>query len=208
MARHPSEPLGPVVLEGRHVRLEPLGAHHPDRLTEAADHPAIWLWMAESLFGVRDLDPWYQALSRRSHTGSEYAFAVIDRRHDRIVGSTRYVDVRAGDPGAEIGGTWYTPDTWGTAINPEAKYLLRHAFDTWGAMRMQFKTDHMNLHSQRAIRKLGARYEGTLMNHRCRPDGTIRHSVLFAITNQEWPLVRTGLESRLRSYETGEPGGG
>ena len=89
---------------------------------------------------------------------------------------------------------------WGSAVNPEAKLLLlAHCFETWGARRVQFKTDHENLRSQAAIAKLGAVREGVLRAHMIRPDGSRRDSVIYSITREEWPAIRTGLEERLGS---------
>jgi RimJ/RimL family protein N-acetyltransferase len=100
-----------------------------------------------------------------------------------------------------IGWTWYSPEAWGRSVNPEAKLLLlEHAFETWGAVRVALKTDAKNLHSQAAIRKLGAKYEGTLRNHRIRRDGSLRDSVVFSIIDSEWPGVKAALLRRLEGY--------
>ena len=117
-----------------------------------------------------------------------------------VIGSTRYLDVQQDDRTVEIGWTWYTPEAWGGVVNPEAKYLLmRHAFEDWHAIRVALKTDIKNLHSQAAIKKLGARYEGTLRNQRVRPDGSYRDTVIFSVIESEWPQVKAGLEQRLRA---------
>src|SRR5205809_626441 len=90
------------------------------------------------------------------------------------------------------------PETWGGVVNPEAKYLLmRHAFEDWRAIRVALKTDVKNVHSQAAIKKLGARFEGTLRNQRIRPDGSYRDTVMFSIIESEWPAVKARLEQRL-----------
>jgi ribosomal-protein-alanine N-acetyltransferase len=83
-------------------------------------------------------------------------------------------------------------------VNPENKYLLlRHAFETLGAIRVQLKTDGRNLHSQRAIAKLGAKLEGTMRRHIIMPDGYFRDTVMYSIIDDEWPGVKAGLEERL-----------
>ena len=106
-------------------------------------------------------------------SGTEYPFTVIQKGGHKVLGSTRYMDVRPLQRGVEIGGTWYTSKVWGTVVNPECKFLLlRHAFEDWNAVRVQLKTDNNNVHSQNAILKLGAKYEGRLRNHRIRQDGT------------------------------------
>ena len=81
-------------------------------------------------------------------------------------------------------------------MNTECKYLLlRHAFETWGCIRVQLKTDLNNVSSQRAIERIGAVKEGVLRNHMIRPDGTVRHTVMYSIIDSEWPAVKARLES-------------
>ncbi len=190
--------LGPVMLEGKSIRLEPLAASHADALLAAAQAPEIWTWVPTVLMTRAAIDRWIADALSRASEGREFTFAVVVRESDRVVGSTRYMDVQAAHRGVEIGWTWYAPDVWGTAVNPEAKYLLlRHAFEEWGAIRVCLKTDARNLHSQAAIRKLGARCEGTLRNHRIRGDGTLRDSVVYSIVREEWPEVRASLEQRI-----------
>jgi N-acetyltransferase len=190
--------LGPVTLEGRRVRLEPLRPHHIPGLLKAGQAPEIWPWMFARLTTEEALAGFVADALKAEKAGREFAFAVVDPASGRALGSTRYMDVVAAHKGLEIGWTWYAPEVWGTDINPEAKLLLlQHAFETWGALRVQLKTDGRNLRSQAAIRKLGAQLEGTLRNHRIRPDGTLRDTVMFSIIDTEWPGVKAGLLRRL-----------
>lgn len=196
--------LGPVVLEGRHVRLEPLRPEHSGDLMAAAADPRVWRWLPEKVGSRLELDRWLETALRAQATGLEYPFAVIDLSSGRAVGSTRYMDVSAAHRGVEVGWTWYDTAVWGTAVNPEAKLLLLgHAFERWGAIRLYLKTDSLNLRSRAAILKLGAQYEGDLRNHRVRPDGSYRHSSYYSILDSEWPVVKRGLEGRLAALSPG-----
>ncbi|NEN06700.1 GNAT family N-acetyltransferase [Diaminobutyricibacter tongyongensis] len=117
-----------------------------------------------------------------------------------VVGQTSYLDVSVPDARLEIGSTLYRHDVWASAVNPETKLLLlENAFDRLGAGRVQLKTDIRNERSQRAIDRLGARYEGVLRRYQRRAEGTVRDTVLFSIVAEEWPDVRRGLNERLRS---------
>jgi RimJ/RimL family protein N-acetyltransferase len=110
-----------------------------------------------------------------------------------------YLEVSPADARLEIGFTAFTPDVWGTAVNPECKLLLLgHAFEDLRCGRVQLKTDIRNVRSQRAIDRLGARHEGVLRRYQRRADGTVRDTVLFSIVAEEWPAVRDGLRARLR----------
>ena len=196
--------LGPIILEGPHVRLEPLEERHADDLLEAAGDSAIWRWLPERIESRADLQRWLGDAGRAQATGAEYAFAVVDRGSGRAIGSTRYMDVSVAHRGVEVGWTWYSTAAWGTIINPEAKLLLlTHAFEDWGAIRLCLKTDSLNQRSRAAILKLGASYEGDLRNHRVRPDGSHRHSSYYSILDTEWALVKAGLEERLARFNPG-----
>lgn len=126
-------------------------------------------------------------------------FAIIDRTRESAVGETRFLNILPQDRGLEIGSTWLAPAAQRTGINTECKYLLlSHAFEELGAIRVQLKTHHLNLRSQRAIERLGAVKEGTLRNHMIMPDGSYRHSVYYSIISAEWPRVKAGLEASPR----------
>lgn len=92
----------------------------------------------------------------------------------------------------------------GTMINPAAKrLLLAHAFDTHGALRVQFQVDERNTRSQAAVLKLGATKEGVLRNHRILQTGYVRNTVLFSILDTEWPATRDRLDARLEATRVG-----
>ena len=190
--------LGPVTLTGTHIRLEPIRPAHAPALLEAGRASEIWEWMPSRPVNQATMEGWLKKAMQAESQGREYPFVVILVQSERLVGSTRYLDVVEDDRTVEIGWTWYAPDTWGSVVNPEAKYLLmRHAFEDWGAIRVALKTDIRNVHSQAAIKKLGAKYEGLLRNQRIRPDGSYRDTVIFSITDREWPVVKSRLGQRI-----------
>jgi RimJ/RimL family protein N-acetyltransferase len=118
-----------------------------------------------------------------------------------VVGSTSYFGIVPKHKSAEIGYTWYSSDSQGTVVNPECKFLLlKHAFEDWGAVRVQLRTDANNAHSQRAILKLGAKFEGKMRNQGIRQDGSVRDSMLYSIIPGEWPMVKKGLETRIQTF--------
>jgi RimJ/RimL family protein N-acetyltransferase len=175
-------------------------AAHAGQLLEAGRAPEIWEWMPVRPITPEGMDAWLAKAAQAESQGREYPFVVVRLSDNRVIGSTRYLDVQEDDRTVEIGWTWYTPETWGGLVNPEAKYLLmRHAFEDWNGIRVALKTDINNLHSQAAIKKLGAHYEGTLRNQRIRPDGSYRDTVIFSVIESEWPQVKAGLKERLRA---------
>ena len=190
----------PVQLEGRFVRLEPLAARHAEGLLAAGRAPAIWTYMpVPPPDTVGEVQKWIEDAQRGQKAGTELAFATVRRTDGLIVGSTRYLDIRRPHRSLEIGWTWLAPEAHRTAVNTEAKYLmLRHAFETQGAVRVQLKTDERNEKSRRAILGLGAVFEGVLRNYQTRPhDGYVRNTAMYGITDREWPDIKARLEAKL-----------
>lgn len=189
----------PVSLPGKVVRLEPLSeAHIPDLAHYGCDDD-IWRYMAYGYIrSENEMRTWVQSLVAKSQSATDFPFAVIDRRSDRAIGATRYLDIRPQDNGLEIGGTWYAKEFQRTAVNTESKYLLLwHAFEVLGCVRVQLKTDQRNQHSQRAIERIGAIKEGILRDHMLTGSGYLRSSVYYSILRAEWPSVKARLQDLL-----------
>lgn len=188
--------IEPLTLNGRKVRLEPLQETHVPDLCRVGFDPEIWRWM---LYGDIDSEEKMRGFVRRlldwQQQGETLPFAVIHLGEGRAIGCTRYMELRPEAKGLEIGGTWYGKAFQRTGVNTECKYLLlRQAFEVNGCIRVQLKTDHNNLRSQRAIERIGAVREGVLRNHMIRPDGTVRDTVYYSILDREWPEVKERLE--------------
>jgi RimJ/RimL family protein N-acetyltransferase len=147
----------PVILEGRYVRLEPLTAgHHGDLCAVGLDED-LWRWIPTSVRTADDMRAYIELALREQVAGSALPFATVDRASGRAIGSTRFANIDRGHRRLEIGWTWIGRQWQRTAVNTEAKYLmLRHAFETLGAMRVELKTDSLNERSRRAILRLGA----------------------------------------------------
>ena len=98
----------------------------------------------------------------------------------------------------EIGSSWLGRSWQRTAFNTEAKLLmLEHAFEVWGALRVEFKADSLNEPSRAALARLGAVEEGYFRNHMVTASGRVRHTVWYSVTAEEWPLVKRGLQEKL-----------
>jgi RimJ/RimL family protein N-acetyltransferase len=189
----------PIVLTGQHVQLVPLTALHLLDLLEAAADPEIWRYMPVAPpKNLADMQTLIDSAARDVASGTSVAFAIVDARTGRAVGSTRYLDIRPRDRGLEIGWTWLGRAAWRTPINTECKYLLlRHAFDDLRALRVQLKTDDRNERSKVAIARIGAKPEGVLRCDRVLWDGYVRDSAYFSVVHHEWPAVKRALELRL-----------
>ena len=192
--------LTPVTLKGRWLTLEAIDERHAPGIFDAMQDPEVCRYLAwpppialdETLRLVHEA----RELMAR---GQALVYAQIWNATGRAIGSTRLLDVRPADRQVEIGSTFLGREYWRTPANTESKYLLlRHCFDALGCVRVALKTDGRNIRSQEAIARLGAVREGTLRRHMNVRDYQ-RDTVYFSILDDEWPLVKARLESRLET---------
>jgi len=178
------------------VRLEPLAPRHiPDLLAIAGATPELYTYTSTPTTPAEAEAYFERAFSERER-GVAYPFVLLVE--NRVVGTSRFADIRVTHRNCELGFTWLEPRVQGTAVNPESKYLmLRHAFEVLDFLRVYFYTDARNARSQRAILKLGAVYEGTLRAERVMQDGFVRDTVVYSVIHSDWAVVKAGLEIRL-----------
>jgi len=188
-----------VTLAGSSVLLKPLELDHAGDLAEAGSDASVWRYLpiAPPQSKVEN-ESWIRDAIEESRSGEQIPFAIRLQETGRAIGSTRYLDIQRENSALEIGWTWVGKDWQRTIVNTECKFLLlRHAFETLGALRVQLKTDGRNEQSQKAIARIGAKREGTLRKNRRLWDGFVRDTVVFSVLDSEWPGVKRRLEERM-----------
>jgi len=203
------------ILEGRHVRLEPLEPRHVEALTAAsAVDPSLYQWSAVP-FGRPAVQAYVETAAAALAAGTAVPFATIRRADGEVIGSTRFFDLerwpwpadhqqrQRGVPDAcEIGYTWYTKSAIRTAANTEAKLMmLTHAFEVWQMARVCLHTDERNSRSRAAMERLGCRFEGILRSHRLAVDLIPRNSARYSIVAAEWPQAKARIQDMLAKYD-------
>ena len=188
------------VLAGRDVRLEPLQPEHEEALWDASRDPRTWRWLSVVQPATRA--EWHafvmQALEQEA---ARLELPLVTVHDGEVVGSTRFLELRPQHGSVEIGWTWLHPAAWGTGANAEAKLLqLRHAFETWGCRRVEFKTDAENARSRAALEAIGASFEGVHRKHMLVRAGENRDSAWYSVTDDDWPAVESLLERRLERW--------
>lgn len=179
------------VLHGRFVTLEPLTEAHLDGLRAAAADERIWRFVVTT-----DVERWLEVTFAEHAAETRVQFATLSA--GEVVGSTSYMSLAPEHLRLEIGNTWLNPSAWGTGANTEAKYLqLRHAFETVGCRRVEFKTDAKNERACAALAALPAEFEGVHRKHMLVRGGERRDSAWYAMIDDDWPRVKSALEARI-----------
>ena len=172
-------------LQGELIEVRPLRPDDFEALFAVACDPLIWEQHPES-------DRYQRAVFQKFFDGaieSRGAIAVIDRRTGRIIGSSRYWNLKPLVSEVEIGWSFLAREFWGGKYNGELKKLmLEHAFRF--VDRVLLIVGENNLRSQKAVRKIG----GTFLRTESRPgsDGTLRENIVFTVTREGFESAQTG----------------
>lgn len=183
-------------LRGRYATLLPLQERHAASLAAAAADGALWTLVYTSVPSPGEEADYVRRALDAQDRGDSMPFAVLDDAGE-VVGTTRYYDIDRAVPTLHIGYTWYAARVQRTAVNTEAKrLLLSHAFDVLGCESVCFETSHLNMRSQAAIERLGAKRDGILRAHMRHRDGTLRDTYRYSILRAEWPAIEARLRER------------
>ncbi len=190
--------IQPVILQGERVRLEPLAMDHVDALCEVAFDEELWRVALQPLRTRDDVAQYVRNALDLHQKGTALPFATIAISSQKVVGSTRFGNIDSANKRVEIGWSWLGKQWQRTGLNTEAKFLmLRHAFEEWKCIRVEFKTDVLNEQSRRAILRLGAKEEGIFRKHAITSGGRIRNSVYYSILDDEWSNIKQHFATHL-----------
>ena len=188
------------ILKGELVELIPLDEIHFAELQDLAKEKSIWEFYpydCENPTRFREL--LHIALKERDK-GNQFPFVIFHKNENRIIGSTRLIEIEPQNRKLEIGWTWLHLEYWATAINLECKLLLlTFCFENLNVIRVQLKTNENNIRSRKAIEKIGGKFEGILRHHMIADNGIFRNTAYFSILDTEWENAKKNLKELLRN---------
>lgn len=191
-----------ITLKGKHVTLEPLEQHHLTDIQAAAADGELWKLFFTSVPSPENTQNWLNIALEMQQQQKAVPFVIRENATGQIVGATRYCNMDINNKRLEIGYTWYAQRVQRSPVNTECKLLLLgHAFEEFGCIAVEFRTDWFNRRSQAAIERLGAKRDAVLRNHMILPDGRIRDTVVYSILNSEWAGVKKNLQYMQTKYE-------
>ncbi len=186
------------VLKGKLVELHPIQVEHRQPIIDAASDGQLWEMTLTVIPSPQTIDQYLNHAFENRDNGSHIPFVIIDAASRKVVGCTRFWKIDRANRKLEIGHTWLSQSFQRSGINTEAKYLLlTYAFEVMECVRVQFTTDENNTRSRAAILRIGAQQEGMIRHERIMPDGRKRNSVRFSIIDDEWKVIKAGLEEKM-----------
>lgn len=192
-----------IVLETERIKLVPLRLDYKEDLLNAAKDGNLGKLWFTSVPTVDTIGDYMDKAINDFELDKGLAFAVIDKKSDKIIGTSRYTNATPEYKRLEIGYTWYTKSYQKSFVNTECKLLLlTYAFEVLETVAVELRTNWYNFESRKAIARLGAKQDGVLRNHQINPDGSLRDTVVFSIINSEWKACKRSLLFKLDQYDT------
>jgi N-acetyltransferase len=184
-------------LSGKYVNLELLTPAHKEAIRPLAKDERIWefnqLLLIDDRYD-RSYNAYFDLAFDKQAMNGQQSFVIKRIKDNAVIGMTRLYEINPKDKSALIGYTWYIPSVWGKVYNKECKFLLlRYIFEELQFNRAELRVDHQNTRSQKAVEKIGGVKEGVLRKHGYRNDGAVRHTVIYSIIDDEWPLKKEKL---------------
>jgi RimJ/RimL family protein N-acetyltransferase len=194
----PREAPARAVIEGSWCRLVPLDpAAHGDALFAASMADGAedrHRWLFEGVTDRAAFDSW---MTEKAASDDPLFFAVIDRATGRAEGRQTFMRIDRAHGVIEIGNILWGPAISRTRIATEALFLsAKHAFDSLGYRRFEWKCNNLNEPSKKAALRFGFRFEGVFRNHMV-VKGQNRDTSWFAMTDGDWPPIRRAYEGWL-----------
>jgi len=192
-------------LQGRHVYLEKLLPEHENILRKLANDERIWeftkAFVTDKNFDTQ-FDAYINTALDNSALNGQQSFVIKKQPDGAVIGMSRFYDINPKDKRLAIGYTWYIPEVWGQVHNKECKLImLQYVFEEAAFNRAEFHVAHQNIRSQKAVEKIGGVKEGILRNHGYRNDGSVRHTVMYSIVKDEWPVKKENLIRMISANE-------
>ena len=171
-----------LVLESERLLLRPLQTEDFSALLELTQDASLWTYFTNDLSTLAGLEDW----AAGHFAGDRFQFVVVDQASQQLLGSTGFGNYFPRDQRIEIGWTWLGRAAQGTGTNREMKSLmLNYAFKELGMLRVEFKTDVLNLPARKALLRLGATEEGILRSHTLMTHGRRRDTIYYSFLQGE-----------------------
>lgn len=188
-----------IELIGETIRMVPLCDDHQTGLSNAVTDGNLWELYFTSAPYPSEMSNYIKKAQEEYQNQNSYPFVVIQNSDNKIVGTSRFMNLDLPNNRLEIGHTWYSKSVQRTKVNTECKLLLlQYAFETLECIAVELRTHHENYVSQKAIERLGAQLDGILRNHKYDKNGNLRNTFVYSIIKSEWLEIKKNLILKLQ----------
>ena len=169
------------------VVLRPMSISDFDEMLGLTSDSEMWYYFTADLSDKMVLKKWIEDAVKELDEEKSLPFTIINLVNDEIIGTTRIGNISKTNNRVEIGWTWIAKEYQGTGINGYVKRLLfDYLFNETDTLRIEFKTDALNIPARKAMEKVGLVKEGILRSHTVMTNNRRRDTLYYGILKSEW----------------------
>ncbi|QNL22978.1 GNAT family N-acetyltransferase [Hyphobacterium sp. CCMP332] len=169
------------------VFLRPIKTDDFEKMKSLTRDPKMWYYFTADLSDEIILKQWIENAASELKEHKALPFTIIDTNNKNVIGTTRIGNISEVNKRVEIGWTWISKDYQGTGINGHVKKLLfKYLFEETDTLRIEFKTDVLNIPARKGMEKVGLVKEGVLRSHTLMTNNRRRDTLYYSILKDEW----------------------
>jgi len=153
-------------LQTGNILMRPTIVEDIEGFTGLTTDKTMWIYFTNDLSDKTELENWVNDALIQKDNKTRLPFTIIDKKTSNIIGSTSFGNISYRDKRIEIGWTWLSKNYWGKGVNDEVKYLMfSYCFDNLDFLRVECKTDVLNIPARKALTRMNMTEEGILSSH-------------------------------------------
>lgn len=174
------------------ILLRPLETGDFENFARLTGDKQMWIYFTNDLSDKIELEKWINEALLQKENKIRLPFAIVDKKTKNILGSTSFGNISYRDKRVEIGWTWLGQNYRGKGVNEKVKYLmLRYCFENQDFLRVECKTDVLNIPARKALKKINMTEEGILRSHTLMTNNRRRDTIYYSILKSEWYEIKT-----------------
>jgi RimJ/RimL family protein N-acetyltransferase len=174
-------------ISSKRVFLRPMNVNDFDKMRVLTKDKKMWYYFTSDLSNELTLERWIKTAISELKDKKSLPFTIIDPTTNDIIGTTRIGNISEINNRVEIGWTWIAKKYQGTGINGHVKKLLfEYLFVETSVLRIEFKTDVLNIPAKKAMEKVGLVKEGILRSHTLMTNNRRRDTLYYSLLKNEW----------------------
>ena len=175
------------IIHSERVILRPMRLNDFEQMNNLTKNSQMWYYFTSDLSNEKTLKKWIESAVSDHKNHKALPLTIIDPKNETIIGATRIGNISEIHKRVEIGWTWISKEYQGTGINGQVKKLLfEYLFSETDTVRIEFKTDVLNIAARKGMEKVGLVEEGVLRNHTLMTNNRRRDTVYYSILKNEW----------------------
>jgi len=180
-----------VKLQNDKILLRPTVKEDIDGFEGLTTDKSMWIFFTNDLSDKFELESWVSDALIQKENKTRLPFTIIDKKTNNLIGTTSFGNISYRDKRIEIGWTWLGKNYWGKGVNDDVKFLMiRYCFEYQDFVRVEFKTDVLNIPARKALTRLNMTEEGILRSHTLMTNNRRRDTIYYSVLKSEWPEIK------------------